>query len=349
VSASGTGHSSETYECDALVVGLRRGRAVGGGDRGTPRAQGAGRREGAALRRTTARSGGWAVGFPIRRWRGPGASSKIRSRRGTYLRHEAGNAFDAARVDAFLDRRARGGRFLHHQNGGTVRHAADFSGLSRRSPRRRAGRPLDGDAAIRRTRARGPHIKDLGNPLPELTVFGMMLGSGKEIIHFMRVTKSLASALYVAKRLSKHLVDVMRHGRGMTLTNGNALCRPAGQIGVRPEHSAVAVVAGARIDRRGRRGARRDRRTRGTSGSRARQARRHPCLRRLSARRRAAPENVSACAERPGAFFAGTCGQYRRRAAAGGVRRRPGRGQPAECGPPGCRSRSRRATTAARA
>ena len=69
----------------------------------------------------------------------------------------------------------------------------------------------------------GPHIKDIGSPLPELTVFGMMLGSGKEIIHFMRATKSLASAFYVAKRLSRHALDVMRHGRGMTLTNGNAL------------------------------------------------------------------------------------------------------------------------------
>ena len=77
-------------------------------------------------------------------------------------------------------------------------------------------RPFDG-------RELGEHIKDLGGPLPELTVFGMMLGSGKEIIHFMRATKSLTSALYVAKRLSKHAVDVMRHGRGMNLTNGNAL------------------------------------------------------------------------------------------------------------------------------
>jgi succinate dehydrogenase/fumarate reductase flavoprotein subunit len=50
-----------------------------------------------------------------------------------------------------------------------------------------------------------------------------MLGSGKEIIHFMRVTKSLTSAVYVAKRLSRHLMDVLRYGRGMTLTNGNAL------------------------------------------------------------------------------------------------------------------------------
>ncbi len=77
-------------------------------------------------------------------------------------------------------------------------------------------RPFDG-------RELGPLIKDIGAPLPELTVFGMMLGSGKEIVHFMRATKSLTSALFVAKRLSKHFMDVMQHGRGMTLTNGNAL------------------------------------------------------------------------------------------------------------------------------
>src|ERR1035438_8483898 len=72
-------------------------------------------------------------------------------------------------------------------------------------------RPFDG-------RELGAHIRDIGAPLPELTVFGIMLGSGKDIIHFMRATKSLTSALYVAKRLSKHFLDVMRHGRGMTLT-----------------------------------------------------------------------------------------------------------------------------------
>ena len=77
-------------------------------------------------------------------------------------------------------------------------------------------RPFDG-------RELGEHVKTLGSPLPELTVFGMMLGSGKDIVHFMRATKSLTSAIYVAKRLSKHAIDVMRHGRGMTLTNGNAL------------------------------------------------------------------------------------------------------------------------------
>src|SRR5262249_62026828 len=77
-------------------------------------------------------------------------------------------------------------------------------------------RPFDG-------RELGPLINDIGMPVPELTAFGMMLGSGKEIIHFMRATKSLTSAVYVAKRLSRHFMDVGRHGRGMTLTNGNAL------------------------------------------------------------------------------------------------------------------------------
>ena len=32
-----------------------------------------------------------------------------------------------------------------------------------------------------------------------------MLGSGKDIVHFMRATKSLASAIYVAKRFQSML------------------------------------------------------------------------------------------------------------------------------------------------
>src|SRR5262249_20964962 len=67
------------------------------------------------------------------------------------------------------------------------------------------------------------NIKNLGAALPELTVFGMMLGSGKEIVHFMRATRSVQSAVYVTKRLSKHFLQVLRYGRGMLLTNGNAL------------------------------------------------------------------------------------------------------------------------------
>jgi succinate dehydrogenase/fumarate reductase flavoprotein subunit len=77
-------------------------------------------------------------------------------------------------------------------------------------------RPLD-------ARELGPLLKALGPVLPELTIFGLTIGSGKDIIHFMRASRSLESAWYVAKRLTKHFRDVLKYGRGMTLTNGNAL------------------------------------------------------------------------------------------------------------------------------
>ena len=184
-------------------------------------------------------------------------------------------------------------------------------------------RPFDG-------RELGAHIKDLGSPLPELTVFGMMLGSGKEIIHFMRATKSLASALYVAKRLSKHAIDVMRHGRGMNLTNGNAL---AGRLAksafdlkiplwlsspVRELIVEDGAVRGAIVERDGRRV--RVNAKRGVvlaCGGFPHDV----------ARRKAmfphAPTGTRALLARPRR-------QHRRRLAAGGIRRRPRRGFPAE-------------------
>ena len=170
---------------------------------------------------TTARSGGW-LWIPntslARAW---GIVEDPEQAR-TYLRHEAGNAFDAARVDAFLTAGPEAVDFFTSKTAVRFDMPLTFPDYHAEAPggaqggRSMVTRPFDG-------RELGPHIKNLDSPLPELTVFGMMLGSGKEIIHFMRVTKSLASALYVAKRLSKHLVDVIRHGRGMTLTNGNAL------------------------------------------------------------------------------------------------------------------------------
>src|SRR5207248_7421130 len=140
----------------------------------------------------------------------------------TYLRHEAGNSFDAARVDAFLTAGPEAVDFFTTNTAVRFDMPLTFPDYHAEAPggaqggRSMVTRPFDG-------RELGAHIKDIGSPLPELTIFGIMLGSGKDIVHFMRATKSLASAFYVVRRLSKHFLDVMRHGRGMTLTNGNAL------------------------------------------------------------------------------------------------------------------------------
>src|SRR6266704_3662415 len=209
------------YECDALVVGS--------GAAGMSAAVTAGHRglnvliveKESCFGGTTARSGGW-LWIPgtslARKWGIAESPDQARS----YLRHEAGNSFDAARVDAFLSAGPEAVDFFTSQT--ALRfdmplvfpdyHAEAVGG--RQGGRSMVTRPFDG-------RELGPRIKYLAPALPELTVFGMMLGSGKEIKHFMRAFKSVESFLYVTKRLSLHLLDVLRHGRGMTLTNGNAL------------------------------------------------------------------------------------------------------------------------------
>src|SRR5256714_5111423 len=170
---------------------------------------------------TTARSGGW-LWIPgtslAKAWGITESPDQAR----TYLRHEAGNSFDAARVDAFLSAGPEAVDFFATNTDVRFDMPLTFPDYHAEAPggtqggRSMVTRPFDG-------RELGAHIRDIGAPLPELTVFGMMLGSGKEIVHFMRATKSLTSAVFVAKRLSKHFIDVLRHGRGMTLTNGNAL------------------------------------------------------------------------------------------------------------------------------
>ena len=215
------GGEEETYECDALVVGsgcAGMSAAVTAGHRGlnvlvVEKEQHFGG--------TTARSGGW-LWIPGTRLARDWGIVESEDQARTYLRHEAGNAFDAARVDAFLTTGPEAVDFFTTKTAVRFDMPLTFPDYHAEAPggaqggRSMVTRPFDGHEL-------GAHLKNLGNPLPELTVFGMMLGSGKEIIHFMRATKSLASALYVAKRLSKHAIDVLRHGRGMNLTNGNAL------------------------------------------------------------------------------------------------------------------------------
>jgi succinate dehydrogenase/fumarate reductase flavoprotein subunit len=211
----------DTYECDVLVAGSGAAglsAAVTAGHHGLkvlvaekePRFGG-----------TTARSGGW-LWIPgtslAKAWGIVEDPDQAR----TYLRHEAGNSFDAARVDAFLAAGPEAVDFFTTKTAVRFDMPLTFPDYHAEAPggaqggRSMVTRPFDG-------RELGERIRDIGRPLPELTLFGVMLGSGKDIVHFMRATRSLTSAAYVTRRLSKHLADVIRYGRGMTLTNGNAL------------------------------------------------------------------------------------------------------------------------------
>jgi succinate dehydrogenase/fumarate reductase flavoprotein subunit len=170
---------------------------------------------------TTARSGGW-LWVPNTHLAKALGHHEQPDQALAYLRDQAGASFDEARVRAFLEQGPKAIEFFTSKTEVQFDMPLTFPDYhaevygAAQGGRSMVTRPYD-------ARELGPLLKTLGPVLPELTVFGVTIGSGKDIIHFMRATRSLESAWYVTKRLTKHFREVVRHGRGMLLTNGNAL------------------------------------------------------------------------------------------------------------------------------
>jgi succinate dehydrogenase/fumarate reductase flavoprotein subunit len=209
----------------------------------------------------TARSGGW-LWIPCNPLgKAAGMPDSIEEAR-TYLEGEAGNFFDAARIDAFLARGPEMVAFFTRETAMEFALGPTFADYHPDSPGGKDGgrsivaTPFDG-------RALGQDIRRLRPPLKEITLFGLMIGSGEELWHFFNATRSARSALHVAKLLARYGRDLAFHGRGMRLTNGNALAgrllRSALDAGVRMWESAPVAellvedgrVTGAVVNRPG--------------------------------------------------------------------------------------------------
>lgn len=170
---------------------------------------------------TTALSGGylWIPNNPASE--AAGVADTVEAAR-AYLRHEAGNHYDEARVDAFLTQGPRMIAFLHEHSSVRFTATPAFSDYHPDAPGGTAGgRSILTDPVDARTL--GDDLPKLRRPRKELTLYGLAIGSGKELWHFYRATQRLESALYVARRLARHGFEMAVHGRGMRLTNGNAL------------------------------------------------------------------------------------------------------------------------------
>ncbi|MCM2318938.1 MAG: FAD-dependent oxidoreductase [Pseudomonas sp.] len=211
----------ETYSCDVLVVGTG---AAGMAAAITAKYHGLNVlmvEKGATYGGTSARSGGWlwipctALG---KAWGHADTPEAVKA----YLKHEGGSAYNEERVDAFLESGGKAVDFFTKHTAVQFDMPLTFPDYHAEAPgaaqggRSMVARPFD-------ARELGERMDELEPPLPELTVFGMMIGSGNDIKHFMRATRSVESAVYATKRLSKHLWQTFKLGRGMTLTNGNAL------------------------------------------------------------------------------------------------------------------------------
>jgi succinate dehydrogenase/fumarate reductase flavoprotein subunit len=170
---------------------------------------------------TTARSGGWLwiPNHPMQTEIGVCDSIEEAS---TYLLDQAGEKFDPERVNAFLVNGPRMVEYFMRETAVRFDPSATFPDYHPDAPGGKAGgRSIVASAFD--GRQLGAMLAKLRPPLPELTVFGVMIGSGAELVHFMRWSKSLQSAAFVARRLLGHAVATLVYGRGVRLTNGNAL------------------------------------------------------------------------------------------------------------------------------
>lgn len=206
---------------------------------------------------TTAWSGGW-LWIP----RNPlatraGIHEDIEAPR-TYLKSELGGQYDAAKADALLEHgpamieffeRHTAVRFI---DGNRIPdfHTTPGAGTGGRSV---CAAPFDG-------RELGALIERLRKPLSVATIQGMALGSGQDLAHFYRATRSLRSALYASRRFAAFGWHMLRYGRSMHLVNGNALAarllKSAADLDVDLRTHAKAIgllrdasrVIGARIE-----------------------------------------------------------------------------------------------------
>lgn len=213
--------AQDTYECDVLVVGSGAGglaSAVAAAHRGLsvlvvekePVYGG-----------TTARSGGWMwipCNGPAQR---AGVEDSLEKAR-TYLQYETGDQFNPARIDAFLQTGPKAVEFFETQTALRFDLGPTFADYHPDAPggmpggRSIVAKPFD-------ARELGKDVNRLRPPLWEITFLGLMIGTGKELLHFFNVMRSPVSAAYVCVLLFKYLRDRLFHGRTMRLVNGNAL------------------------------------------------------------------------------------------------------------------------------
>jgi succinate dehydrogenase/fumarate reductase flavoprotein subunit len=201
---------------------------------------------------TTAWSGGW-LWIPRNPLAKAAGIVEASEQPRLYLRHELADGYDAARIDMFLEQGPRMVAFFQRETHLAFIDGNQIPDFHSNSPgavtggRSICAAPIDG-------RELGPRIRDLKPPLDEVAPFGMGIASGADIRHFLNARSSLISFRHVARRLGRHLLDMLRFGRGMHLVNGNALVarllKSADTLGVRIMKAAPArslLSEGARI------------------------------------------------------------------------------------------------------
>ncbi|CAI8983023.1 FAD-dependent oxidoreductase [Pseudomonas sp. IT-P294] len=169
----------------------------------------------------TAWSGGWAWVPCNPLARRAGIVEDVEQPR-TYLKHELGEHYQPAIIDAFLEAGPRMVAFFEQHTSLQFADGNAIADIHGDTPGAGTGgrsviaAPYDG-------RKVGKLLKRLRRTLRETSFMGMPIMAGADLAAFLNLTRSLKSAWHVTRRFTRHLLDLAIHGRAMQLVNGVAL------------------------------------------------------------------------------------------------------------------------------
>ena len=140
-----------------------------------------------------------------------------------YLRHELGEQYDPARIEAFLENGPRMVDFFSRHTALQFVSGSWIADIHGGSPgagtggRSVAPQPFDARRLDRRL------LGILRYQKYETSLLGMGIMAGPDLGQMMRANRSASAFLYATGRLMRHMRDLLVHGRGMQLVNGCAL------------------------------------------------------------------------------------------------------------------------------
>jgi succinate dehydrogenase/fumarate reductase flavoprotein subunit len=190
----------------------------------------------------TAWSGGWmwVPRNPLARRAGIDEDPQQARR---YLRHELGERYDPERIDAFLDNCPDMVAFFETRTALRFIDGNAIPDIHGDAPGAATGghqiiaAPYDG-------RELGSLLQRLRTTMRETSFIGMPIMAGADLAAFLNLTRSARAFVHVARRVGRHLRDLLLHGRATQLVNGVALvgrlAKSADQLGVQLIASAPA-------------------------------------------------------------------------------------------------------------
>lgn len=169
----------------------------------------------------TAWSGGWAWVPCNPLARRAGIVEDIEQPR-TYLKHQLGEQYDPAMIDAFLQAGPQMVAFFEQHTSLQFADGNAIADIHGDTP----GAGTGGRSVIAApydARQVGKLLKRLRKTMRETAFMGMPIMAGADLTAFLNLTRSLSAAWHVTRRFTRHLFDLVVYGRAMQLVNGVAL------------------------------------------------------------------------------------------------------------------------------